>query len=266
MLPTPSTDHVSFRTIYEPAEDSYLFLDTLSSESECLWLHKHFDIDSADLNANVPPPLVVEVGTGSGVVLAFAAANAQHIFGRNDLLALGVDLNMDACQATHKTVNIAIDEKIRESNTTQRSENQQRPHLLTTINGDLCSALRSKSIDVLLFNPPYVPTPELPAPSADLESMSKFDRESYLLALSYAGGDKGMEITENLLAQIPNILSERGVAYILFCKQNEPQMVQQRIREWEGGEKWHAEIVGNSGEKAGWERLVIMRIWRRHED
>ena len=27
MLPTPDTSHVSFDTIYEPSEDSYLFLD-----------------------------------------------------------------------------------------------------------------------------------------------------------------------------------------------------------------------------------------------
>ncbi|KAI5303349.1 hypothetical protein KEM56_007641 [Ascosphaera pollenicola] len=256
MLPTPSTDHVSFRTIYEPAEDSYLFLDTLSSKAETLWLRKHFDTSSGNQQVNLPPPLVVEVGTGSGVVLAFTTANAQHIFGRNDLLTLGVDLNLDACQATQKTVNIAA--------TPQRQETQERPHLLATIHGDLCSSLRPNSIDVLLFNPPYVPTPELPASSADLESMLKFDRESYLLALSYAGGDRGMEITDKLLAQIPDLLSKRGVAYVLFCKQNDPQAVQQRIREWNGGERWHAEMVGNSGEKAGWERLVIMRIWRQH--
>ncbi|KAI5291478.1 S-adenosylmethionine-dependent methyltransferase [Ascosphaera aggregata] len=272
MLPTPSTDHVSFRTIYEPAEDSYLFLDTLSSESESLWLHDHFtwvsNVDHRE-RANAPP-LVVEVGTGSGVVLAFAAANAQHIFGRNDILALGVDINLDACDATRKTVNNAINEKVDQPVSARSANGPEstvgRPYLLSTIHGDLCNPLLRNSIDVLLFNPPYVPTAELPATSVDLDLMSKFDRESYLLSLSYAGGDRGMEITEKLLAQIPHVLSERGVAYVLFCKQNDPEEVQQRIRGWEGSGKWHAEIAGSSGEKAGWERLIIMRIWRESDD
>jgi tRNA A58 N-methylase Trm61 len=35
--------------------------------------------------------VVVEVGTGSGVVLAFTAAQSQQIFGRRDILTLGID-------------------------------------------------------------------------------------------------------------------------------------------------------------------------------
>ena len=66
MLPTPDTSHVSYDQIYEPAEDSYLLLDTLSSASETTFLRSHFRTG--------PAPLVVEVGTGSGVVLAFVVA------------------------------------------------------------------------------------------------------------------------------------------------------------------------------------------------
>ena len=62
MLPTPDTSHVPYKRVYEPAEDSYLLLDTLSSAVETEYLQKAFP-DIA--------PLVVEVGTGSGVVLVF---------------------------------------------------------------------------------------------------------------------------------------------------------------------------------------------------
>ncbi|KAI5308959.1 HemK methyltransferase member 2 [Ascosphaera atra] len=217
MLSTPSTDHVSFRTVYEPAEDSFLFLDTLSSSTEAAWLRDHFDTQKTEA-----PPLVVEVGTGSGVVLAFATANAGLIFGRKDVLAVGVDINADACDATRKTVNLAIEEKLREEQAAEQPQGNgvssgQRPRLLATLNADLCTSFNDRSIDVLLFNPPYVPTPELPSPTktpAELASMSAFDRESYLLELSYAGGDKGMEITDRLLEDIPRVLSERGVAYV----------------------------------------------------
>ena len=268
MLPTPSTSHVCFDTIYEPAEDSYLFLDVLSSPSEAAWLSRRFKsaANQCPSSAGNSTPLVVEVGTGSGVVLAFAAANANAIFGRPDILTLGTDVNTDACSATRKTVLVALDEK-REESKPNGQETATEAQLCAVIAGDLCAPLRPGGVDVLLFNPPYVPTPELPQiPSPDEEQntkgySSKFERDSHLLSLSYAGGDDGMETTNRLLEAIPGILnSERGVAYILLCAQNKPQDVMQQIKNWGSG--WNVEIAGRSGVKAGWERLVIIRIWK----
>ena len=96
MLPTPSTSHVCFDSVYEPAEDSFLFLDTLSSKSEVDFLHQRF----SPVNE---VPLVLEVGPGSGVIIAFLTAHAQTIFGR-DVLSLAVDANEEACIATAETV------------------------------------------------------------------------------------------------------------------------------------------------------------------
>ncbi|KAK2790142.1 S-adenosylmethionine-dependent methyltransferase [Emmonsiellopsis sp. PD_33] len=283
MLPTPSTSHVSFETIYEPAEDSYLFLDTLSSATEAAWLTQRFNNASRDSSnpspssTNTPQPLVVEVGTGSGVVLAFVAANAKTIFGRGDILTLGTDVNRNACSATRQTVCLAIDEagghKPRtlhaEPLLSSSSETPVQPQFLSSLTADLCSPLRSGSVDVLMFNPPYVPTPELPAlpPPSDEENpstastISKFERESHLLSLSYAGGELGMETTNRLLDSIPDVLDPvRGVAYVLLCAQNKPDDVRSRITGW--GDGWTVETVGRSGAKAGWEKLLILRIWR----
>lgn len=76
-----------------------------------------------------------------------------------------------------------------------------------------------------------------------------------------------MQVTNKLLAQLPEILCpRRGVAYVLLCQQNRPEEVVRRIREgeWDGlGEgRWAVEIVGRSGKVGGWERLVVLRIWR----
>ncbi|RLL99581.1 hypothetical protein CFD26_102912 [Aspergillus turcosus] len=260
MLPTPSTDHVSFDTIYEPSEDSYLFLDTLSSRSESEWLSSRFNNTSASSTT----PLVVEVGTGSGVVLAFVAANSHEIFGRRDILTLGTDVNRNACLATRATVLTAIQER-------QAAAALKSAHIASVL-GDLCSSLRPGSVDVLLFNPPYVPTEELPrlplvteaeaeAAAEPLSRTAKFERDSYYLSLTYAGGVDGMETTNRLLEAIPEVLHpERGVAYVLLCAQNRPEEVKERIRGWGGG--WRTESVGNSGTQAGWEKLVIVRIWR----
>lgn len=252
MLPTPSTSHVCFDRVYEPAEDSYLLLDTLSSSSESAFLSERF-------SSSVAPPLVLEVGVGSGVVLAFVAANARSIFGRCDILTLGTDINSFACQAASQTVTTAIKEK---------EQLPDRSLFLDVVNGDLASSIRPHSIDVFIFNPPYVPA-ELPdftrhahynaVPEG--KAKTSFEQDSYLLELSYAGGEDGMVVTNRMLEQIPDILSERrGVGYVLLCAQNKPEVVKQEIRDWGSG--WQAETVGKSGKKAGWEKLHIVRIWK----
>jgi release factor glutamine methyltransferase len=230
-----------------------LLLDTISSASEKEFLCNRF---SEELSAqNDGSPTVLEVGVGSGVVLAFVAVNAGTIFGRNDVLTLGTDLNRFACQAASQTVQNA-------------TKPLKTSLFLDIVNGDLASSIRPHSIDVFIFNPPYVPA-ELPdfarheqfnaTPAA--QQRTTFEQDSYLLELSYAGGEDGMVVTNRMLEQIPEILSpKRGVGYLLLCAQNQPDKVKQGIREW--GLGWKAETVGSSGKKAGWEKLQIVRIWK----
>ncbi|KAK8243764.1 methyltransferase domain-containing protein [Phyllosticta capitalensis] len=256
MLPTPNTSHVSFDRVYEPAEDSYLLLDTLSSDNEKAFLSQRF----GKRDGQCDPPLVVEVGTGSGVVLAFVAQNTDILFQRNDVLTLGIDISAFACHATSETVVTAVQET--------RSRNTHPSVFLDAVNADLLSPLRPGAVDILIFNPPYVPTPALPDATKHDEyneyaPETSFEQESYLLELSYAGGPDGMETTNRLLTQLPSVLhAQRGVAYVLLCAQNKPLEVQAHIRSW--GADWDAEFVGSSGKTAGWEKLQILRIWRRH--
>ena len=265
MLPTPSTAHVNTGHIYEPAEDSYLFLDTISSESETHFLTQRF----GGRDASTPSPIVLEIGTGSGVILAFITAHAGAIFGRHDIIALGTDVNEFACHATKQTVWQASED----ANTL--TSTRASAALFTTLCADLASPLRPGTADVLIFNPPYVPSPDVPPlpsthPTRNLinhsddakpSNVGSFERDSHLLSLSYAGGFEGMEVANRLLDELPSVLSYgRGVAYILLCQQNDPDSTIRRITNW--GREWHVQIVGRSDNKAGWEKLVIIRIWR----
>lgn len=266
MLPTPSTSHLTFDRIYEPAEDSYLLLDTLSSSSEKEFLTARFNSTASNTitsSQNPTSPLILEIGTGSGVVLSFLHAHCELIFGRSDILTLGIDINPFACTATSKTVAVAEKEQV--------AEGLSHGFYLGNVQGDLTSPVRPHSVDVLVFNPPYVPTPDVPSRSDNgwdgkSEGELSFDNDSQLLELSYAGGRDGMEITEKLLAQVPDVLSERGVAYVLLCAQNKPEDVKKGIRDWgEGRDGWNVETVGRSGKTGGWEKLSIVRIWKEQE-
>lgn len=282
MLPTPSTSHVAFERVYEPAEDSYLLLDTLSSSSEVAFLKKRFEQNpraTKGVQDGNAVPLIVEIGTGSGVVLAFLTAHAQAIFGREDVLTLGTDVNSHACHATRRTVMKAVADSIHNSNEGSSplvmEMNTVTAKHLDTLVADLCAPLRPGLVDIVVFNPPYVPTPDLPSlpshPPTDglrlgIAPGASIDHDSHLLALSYAGGVDGMETTNRLLAKLPEILDQkRGVAYVLLCAQNKPEEVKKRIRTWGSG--WDVETIGRSGKTAGWEKLEIVRIWRvRKED
>lgn len=256
MLPTPDTSHVPYSQVYEPAEDSFLLLDTLSSPSETTFLHQRF------AGSHSPAPLVVEVGTGSGVVIGFVNAQAIPIFG-SPILTAGVDVNRFACTATEATVQKAITH-----NPTTHGQ------FLGALTGDLLSPLGAGQVDVLIFNPPYVPTEELPPQDERLAgegegegvlgASARFERDSYLLSLSYAGGKDGMEITDRLIAALPEALSARGCGYILLCAGNKPEEVKAKIRNF--GSEWRALTVGESGKQAGWEKLQIVRIWREEAE
>ncbi|KAK3898627.1 methyltransferase domain-containing protein [Staphylotrichum tortipilum] len=293
MLPTPSTTHVPYARVYEPAEDSFLLLDTFASPSETAFLSARFPSSSFTATLNSPPtttttitattattrtetpasptPLILELGPGSGVVLAFLAAHAPALFGRPDVLTLGIDVNRFACAATRETVRRAVAEaEAADAGAGEGGAAAAPAWFLGAVRGDLAGCVRAGAVDVLVFNPPYVPTPELPAvpvavvdgeegAARDTTTMKPtFAEDSALLALSYAGGRDGMEVTERVMAALPAVLSARGVAYLLLCAQNRPDEVKARLR----GEGWRAETVGTSGRQAGWEKLQIVRIWR----
>lgn len=260
MLPTPSTSHVAFERIYEPAEDSYLLLDTLSCEAEKAFLHDRFN-NTPHRNTNdthtSTAPLVLEIGTGSGVVISFLNTHAGTIFGRTDVVTLGIDVNRFACKASERTIDIAQQD--------QTAQGKAHGFYLGNILGDLTLALKTGQVDVLVFNPPYVPTSELPQIPVEPGSQAPtYDDDSKLLALSYAGGQDGMETTHRLLNDLDTVLCKtRGCAYVLLCAQNRPERVKDDIRKW--GQGWAVETVRSSGRKAGWEKLQVIRIWRTKE-
>jgi len=90
------------------------------------------------------------------------------------------------------------------------------------------------SIDILLFNPPYVPTPSSEVGSRGIEA-------------SWAGGEDGREVLDRLLPSIPSLLSPQGgCMYLVTVNENRPEEICARMREAGLGAK-----VGQG--RGGWE-------------
>lgn len=129
---------------------------------------------------------VVEVGPGSGAVATYLAALT-----RTHVLAL--DINARACALTRRTA----------------AANAVK---VDVARGDLCAALRSNTVDALIFNPPYVPTPDAEVGSSGIEA-------------SWAGGLNGRRVLDRLLLHVPRVLAARGRFYVVVVAENDPASI-----------------------------------------
>ncbi|OWT40183.1 hypothetical protein J008_02329 [Cryptococcus neoformans] len=188
-LPTPNISHFTesdYEHIYEPAEDSFILLDAL-------------ELDAQDLR-RMNPSVCVEIGAGSGVVSAFMS----NLLGHENSFVISTDINLQACQATTRTG--------RANNT-----------ILDPIQCNLVDPLLprlSEKVDILLFNPPYVPT--------DNQEL-QMTQESRDIGGAWAGGADGMAITNILLQQLPSLLSRGGRLYLVAIHQNNTEDINARM-------------------------------------
>jgi release factor glutamine methyltransferase len=86
---------------------------------------------------------------------------------------------------------------------------------------DLVDALRPEidgMVDLLLFNPPYVPTPD--------EEVLRGG-----LAAAWAGGHRGRRVVDRLLPLLPGLMSRRGEVLLVTVPDNDPQGERQGRRQ-----------------------------------
>lgn len=214
MWPTPRT--ATDDQVYDPVEDSFFLLDCLEQEHNFL--------------ETLKSPLVLEIGSGSGIVSTFA----HSLIPKASYFA--TDINPVACEITKKTWDM---------------NNSQTANGIEAIRASLVP-FRANSVDVLVFNPPYVPTEDVP-PLPEKEIDDKW------LYLALDGGKDGMEVTNIVLESLDNILSPTGCAYILFCARNFPDQIKQNME----AKGWEVKEFGTR--KAGWERLTVLRFRRTNQ-
>ncbi|XP_070534259.1 methyltransferase N6AMT1-like isoform X2 [Ptychodera flava] len=175
MFRTPEFSHLShddYKHVYEPAEDTFLMLDAIEKEYESL--------------RELRPTVCVEVGCGSGIVITFLASLFKHA-----AFCMATDINKTAASAAKKT-------------------SEQNGVIVDTMVTDLVKCLQPRLnglVDVLIFNPPYVVTPNEEVGSQGIEA-------------SWAGGDNGRQVMDRIFPLVSDLLSKRGVFYLVIIKEN----------------------------------------------
>lgn len=211
----PSLSHFSlndFEQVYEPAEDTYLMCDTILKE-----LHEIIAIR---------PLLCLEIGSGSGCVITYLGQMFRSK-GYNNCLFIATDLNPAAAIATKYTAQsnfIFVDV------------------ILTNFTSGMDDFIH-KSVDVILFNPPYVPTPD--------EEVG-----SHGISAAWAGGTDGRLVIDRFLTLLPNLLSATGICYLLLVQENRPKDVIRKL----SGFGLRGEVVLR--QQARNEHQMVLRIER----
>lgn len=194
--------------VYEPCDDSFALVDALLADQKNLLEHQ--------------PTLCLELGCGSGYVitsLALIVGQEAHY--------IATDINPHAVRVTHETL----------------EAHGVHAELITT---NIASGLEKRLaglVDVIVVNPPYVPTPE-----------DEVGREG--IASAWAGGENGRSVIDKILPVADNLLSEKGWLYLVTLTENNPSEICLQMKE-----KGYASriIVQRLTEE---ENLQIIKFWR----
>jgi release factor glutamine methyltransferase len=136
----------------------------------------------------------MEIGTGSGYVLCSLILILKSLGIRSPAF-LATDINPMASVSTADTL----------------SSHGLRDKVDIVLADLACSMYSTGSIDLLLFNPPYVPTPE-----EEVDDMGS-------IAAAWAGGYRGRKVLNRLLPQLPQLMSPEGEVFIVAVQENEPE-------------------------------------------
>lgn len=191
------TSHLPTETwleVYEPAEDSWLFLDAFFGEQE--FLRQRFGA----LRDSDHPVSCLEIGVGSGILSAHVHWTLTTQL-QLPAFMRATDINPRAATAARSVF--------------QRNQVDGEV-LVCDLVGELLPTLRHK-VDLLIFNPPYVPTNPEEVGSSGIEA-------------SWAGGIRGREVIDRLLPLIPELLSPAGACYMILVRPNQPEEVAALLR------------------------------------
>ena len=233
----PSLDHLRMRDyneVYEPSDDTYLLIDAIGLDMDMMEDESKDGDDEILKHCNINRTL--EIGCGTGTPSVYLAMRLGK--GRSMVCDGKSNNSVAATEATDysKETTAATNPHEKDDDSTNSTQ-----HYVTDINPaairiakstaenngipisdflahqcDLASGLLEQlqnKVDILIFNPPYVPTPDDEVGSDSIEA-------------SWAGGKDGRVVLDRALPQIAQLLTyPLGVAYIVTVDDNYPEQI-----------------------------------------
>ncbi|CAM8984621.1 hypothetical protein QQ045_008457 [Rhodiola kirilowii] len=166
--------------VYEPCDDSFALVDALLSDRSNILTHN--------------PTLCLEIGCGSGYVITSLALILQN----SSSHFIATDINPHALSTTSQTLT---------------AHGIKSPADL--IQTDLLSGLEhrlSRKVNLLVVNPPYVPTPEY---EVGVEGIGS----------AWAGGENGRSVIDRILVVADKVLAVDGWMYLVTLTENNPSEI-----------------------------------------
>ena len=211
--PFPNLDHLTLalcEQVYEPADDTFLLCDALTQEEAI----------------RVDARIAVEVGSGSGCCISHLA-----------MLHRAADVPQPHCIATDINPHAVL---------LTRQTAASNGVLVDAVRMNLADGLVERLaglVDVLLFNPPYVPTDDEEVGGSGLSA-------------SWAGGEDGRAVIDRFLPLVKFLLSPSGRCYLVLVEENRPT----ELRRYFARQGLTATVVVKR--QAVNEGLMIMRVGR----
>ena len=231
----PSLTHLrrcDYDTVYEPSDDTYILIDAIGMDMDYLAENK---TDEANDSVRVRSKITtLEIGCGTGVPTVYLAmrlrgmgddrqnmSDIAHRECENDSACLMNECKPtdDSNRAIHYVTDINPD-AIRIAKATAQVNgipSSDFQAVQCDLASDVLPQLQGR-IDILIFNPPYVPTPDDEVGSKGIEA-------------SWAGGTNGRVVLDRALPQIAQLLAfPNGVAYVVVVDDNYPEELAQRMK------------------------------------
>ncbi|XP_078431675.1 S-adenosyl-L-methionine-dependent methyltransferases superfamily protein [Wolffia australiana] len=199
--------------VYEPCDDSFVLVDALLADRSRIIKHQ--------------PKICLELGCGSGYVITSLALMLHEESPSTHFFA--TDINLHAAATTRMTL-------------------EAHGVSAEVVATDIASGLQRQLtglVDVVVVNPPYVPTPEEEVGRAGL-------------AASWAGGENGRRVIDRMLPDIDLLLSKKGWLYMVTLSENNPLEICEFMREKGYGSKI---LLQRSTQE---ERLQVIKFWREN--
>jgi release factor glutamine methyltransferase len=166
-----------------------------------------------------PHETVLEIGTGCGLIALVYASKGAHV--------VCTDINPFAVQVT------------------RHNKEQNRASLTGSLEvrqGDLFSVLdRDERFDVVVFNPPYLPTPKKEKPPSWQDVATN-------------GGRDGLRVTKQFIHHVKHHLHPAGQAYFIFTTLSDRSTLEQYLN----NEGFSYEVCAR--QRLEGERLEVYRI------